>query len=52
MYKVITKATEYHIDPIIHLCGAFATETTSEREILGLDGNALGVDGSQVGVWR
>jgi histone H3 len=33
----------------IHLC-ALSTDTTSELNVLGHDGNTLGVDGTQVGV--
>jgi hypothetical protein len=29
--------------------GALTAETTGELEVLGLDGDALGVDGGQVG---
>jgi len=32
--------------------GAFPAETPSEGEILGLDGNTLGMDSSQVGVFE
>ena len=33
------------------LClGALATDTTSELDVLGHDGDALGVDGAEVGV--
>ena len=32
--------------------GTFATETTGESEILGLDGDTLGVDGAQAGCRR
>lgn len=31
---------------------AFTTETTSELDVLGLDGDTLGVNGSQVGVFK
>lgn len=32
--------------------GTFAPETASESEILGLNGDPLGVDGSQIGVLK
>ena len=32
--------------------GALATETTSELDILGLDGDTLGVDGAEIGVFE
>jgi len=31
---------------------SFATETTSKLDILGLDGDTLGVDGAQVGIFK
>ena len=34
------------------LCGSLTTQTTGELDILGLDGDTLGVDGAQVGVLK
>lgn len=36
----------------LHSSRTFATETTSELNVLGLDGDTLGVDSSQVGVFK
>jgi hypothetical protein len=33
-----------------HNLGALATETAGQLDVLGLDGDTLGVDGAQVGV--
>lgn len=35
-----------------HNLGSFATKTTSKLDVLGLDGDTLGVDGAQVGVLK
>jgi len=35
-----------------HYLGSFSSETASELDVLGLDGNSLGMDGSQVGVFK
>ena len=31
---------------------ALATETTSQLDVLGLDGDTLGVDGAKVGIFK
>jgi hypothetical protein len=51
IYKSERLTAEIEIEST-NLCGTFTTETTSELEILGLDGDALGVDGSQVGIFE
>jgi hypothetical protein len=38
------------LNPRHHHLRALTTETTSELDVLGLDGDTLGVDGAQVGV--
>src|SRR5687768_11609005 len=35
-----------------HTLGALTTEATGQVDILGLDGDTLGVDGSQVGILK
>ena len=46
------KSYGWDLEGRIQSCGTFTTETTSELEILGLNGDALGVDGSQVGIFE
>lgn len=41
------RTSQHHL-----LCGSLSTQTTSELDILGLDGDTLGVDGAQVGVLK
>ena len=40
-----------HVERNRHL-GAFATETTGELNVLGLNGDTLGVDGTKVGIFK
>jgi len=45
------RATEIR-SVLLFFLGALTTEATGQVDILGLDGNTLGVDGSQVGVLK
>ena len=40
------------IDPLVNHLSSFSSDTTSKLNVLGHDGDALGVDGAQVGVLK
>jgi hypothetical protein len=50
----VTNRINYRASKEFYACSgsAFTTKTTGELQILGLDGNTLGMDGGQIGIFE